>query len=89
MRTKIANPPKSVSPNFWYTLWSASEHWRTPPARSTGRGRGMDQASLELLSAQIETIGRLIERADQADVYDELMDRIEELVLDLIRTRLN
>jgi len=49
----------------------------------------MDQASLELLSAQIETIGRLIERADQADVYDELMDRIEELVLDLIRTRLN
>ena len=49
----------------------------------------MDRPSIELLSAHIETLGRLIERADERDVYDELVDRIEALVIDLIRTRLH
>ena len=48
----------------------------------------MNQATIELLSAHIETLGRLVERADECDVYDELLDRIEALILDLIRSRL-
>ena len=49
----------------------------------------MSEDEIELPSAHIEAIGGLIERARSDDVYDELLDGIEELILDLIRTRLN
>ena len=48
--------------------------------------RGTVRPSLKLLPAHIKALVRLIERADGCDVDYDLLDRIEALLIDRIRS---